>query len=321
VSTISCTIFVELLFFVANHVIAQPYPVKPVRMVVPYAPAGVADILARVVSEKLGQRLGQTVVVFNREGGGSAVGADLVAKATPDGYTLLVASTALTMNAAVNRKLPYDAKRDFAPLSLVFEQPAVLVVHPSVAANSVQELITYARANPGRLRYGSSGVGGVINLVTELFKHQAKIDLTHVPYKGVAPAMVELAGGQIELVMSGITNAVPLVKSGKLKALGVTSRKRAAVLPEVRPIVEQGLPDFATSTWYGVLAPAATPLRILARLNSEIVQIADSSDVRERFANQGGEARSSSREEFAALIDSDLRRWQTVVNAAGLRAE
>lgn len=321
VSTVSRTIFVALLFFVANHVIAQPYPTKPVRMVVPYAPAGVADILARVVSEKLGQRLGQTVVVFNREGGGSAVGADLVAKATPDGYTLLVASTALTMNAAVSRKLPYDAKRDFAPLSLVFEQPAVLVVHPSVAANSVQELIAFARANPGKLRYGSSGVGGVINLVTELFKHQAKIDLTHVPYKGVAPAMIELAGGQIELVMSGITNAVPLVKSGKVKALGVTSRKRAAVLPEVRPIVEQGLPDFETSTWYGVLAPAATPPRILARLNSEIVQIAGSSDVRERFANQGGEARSSSREEFAALIDSDLRRWQTVVNAAGLRAE
>lgn len=301
--------------------VAQNYPTKPVRMVVPYAPAGVADIVARVVSEKLGQRLAQTVVVFNREGGGSAVGADLVAKATPDGYTLLVASTALTMNAAVNHRLPYDVKRDLAPLSLVFEQPAVLVVHPSVAANSVQELVAFARANPGKLRYGSSGVGGVINLVTELFKHQAKIDLTHVPYKGVAPAMVDLVGGQIELVMSGITNAVPLVKAGKLKALGITSRKRAAVLPDVRPIVEQGLPDYETSTWYGVLAPAATPPRILARLNSELVQIVSSTEVRERFANQGGEARSTSREEFAALIDSDLRRWRTVVNAAGLRAE
>lgn len=311
----------SLLVFLTNVGCAQSYPTKPIRLVVPYAPAGVADILARVVSERLGQRLGQNVVVFNREGGGSAVGADLVAKATPDGYTLLIGSTALTMNAAVNRKLPYDVKRDLAPLTLVFEQPAVLAVHPSVAANSVQELIAFARANPGRLRYGSSGVGSVINLVTELFKYQAKVDLTHVPYKGVAPAMVDLVGGQIDLVMSGMTNAAPLVKSGRLKALGVTSRKRAAVLPEVRPIVEQGLPDYETSTWYGMLAPAATPVPILTRLNSEIVQIVNSTEVRERFANQGGEARTSTRGEFATLIDSDLQRWRQVVVAAGLRAE
>ncbi len=323
------TMLMVSLLFCANTVVAQPastgsgqaYPTKPVRMVVPYPPAGVADILARVIAERLGQRLGQNVVVFNREGGGSAVGADLVAKATPDGYTLLIGSTALTMNAAVNRKLPYDVKRDLAPLSLVFEQPAVLVVHPSVAANSVQEFIAYARANPGKLRYGSSGIGGVINLVTELFKHQAKVDLTHVPYRGVAPAMIELVGGQIEVVMSGITNAAPLVKSGKLKALGITSRKRSAVLPDVRPIVEQGLPEFETSTWYGVLAPAATSPNILTRLNTELVQIAGSNEVRERFANQGGEARTSTRAEFAALIARDLSRWQTVVSAAGLRAE
>jgi len=304
-----------------NFVGAQTYPTKPVRMVVPYAPAGVADILGRVIAEKLGQRLGQNVVVFNREGGGSAVGAELVAKATPDGYTLLIGSTALTMNAAVSRKMAYDVKRDLAPLSLVFEQPAVLVVHPSVAANSAQELIALARAHPGKLRYGSSGVGSVINLVTELFKHQAKVDLTHVPYKGVAPAMVDLVGGQIEVVMSGMTNAVPLVKSGKLKALGVTSRKRSPVLPEVRPIAEQGLPDYETSTWYGLFAPAAVPTFILTRLNSEIVRIANSAEVRERFAHQGGEALTTTRAEFAALIDRDLRRWKSVVQAAGLRAE
>ena len=302
-----------------NH--AHNNPTKPVRLVVPYAPAGVADILGRVMAEKLGQRLGQNVVVFNREGGGSAVGAELVAKSTPDGYTLLIGSTALTMNAAVSRKMAYDVKRDLAPLSLVFEQPAVLVVHPSVAANSVQELIAFARANPGKLRYGSSGVGSVINLVTELFKHQAKVDLTHVPYKGVALAMVDLVGGQIEVVMSGMTNAVPLVKSGKLKALGVTSRKRSPVLPEVRPIAEQGLPDYETSTWYGVFAPAAVPTLILTRLNSEIVSIANTAEVRERFAHQGGEAITTTRAEFSALIDRDLRRWQTVVQAAGLRAE
>ena len=301
--------------------IAQPYPTKPIRMVVPFAPAGVADIVARVVSGGLAQRLGQNVVVFNREGGGSIIGIELVAKSSADGYTLLIASSALTMNAAVIRKLPYDAKRDLAPVSLVFEQPGVLVAHPSVPANTVQELIAFARANPGKLRYGSSGVGGVINLVTELFKYQAKVDITHVPYKGVAPAVVDLVGGQIELVMSGITNALPLVKSGKLKALGITSRKRSPVLPDVRPIAEQGLPDFESATWYGVFAPAATPPTILARLNAELVQITGGADVRERFANQGGEARSTTRDELAALIDSDLRRWQTVVKAAGLRAE
>lgn len=305
----------------AGSACAQQYPVRPVRLVVPFAPAGVADILGRTVAERLGQRLGQNVVVFNREGGGSAVGVELVAKAAPDGYTILIASTAITMNAAVIRKPLYDVRRDLAPVTLVFEQPAVLAVHPSVAANSVQELITFARANPGKLRYGSSGVGGVINLVTELFKYQAKIDMTHVPYKGVALAMIDLVGGQIELVMSGATNAVPLVKSGKLKALGVTSRHRVAVLPEVRPIAEQGLPDFETATWYGVLAPAATPAPILDRLNTELTQIVGSAEVRERFASQGGEARTGTRAEFAKLIDADLARWRTVVNAAGLRAE
>ena len=300
---------------------AQPYPTKPVRLVVPYSPAGVADLIGRVTAEKLGQRLGQNVVVFNREGGGSVVGTELVARATPDGYTLLLASTALTMNAAVSRKPPFDVQRDFAPVGLVFEGPGVLVVHPSVQANSVQELIAYARANPGKLRYGSSGVGGVINLATELFKHQAKVDITHVPYKGVAPAVVDLIGGQIEMVVAGISIAVPMVKSGKLKALGITSRKRSPVLPDVRPIAEQGLPEYESSTWYGIFAPVATPQAILARLNTDLVQIANSTDVRERFASQGGEARASTREEFAALIATDLRRWQTVVKAAGLRAE
>ena len=243
------------------------------------------------------------------------------ARAAPDGYTLMVGYVGTHGTNPAVRKLPYDAKRDLAPVSLVFEQPGVLVAHPSVPANTVQELVAFARANPGKLRYGSSGVGGVINLVTELFKYQAKVDITHVPYKGVAPAVVDLVGGQIELVMSGITNALPLVKSGKLKALGITSRKRSPVLPDVRPIAEQGLPDFESATWYGVFAPAATPPAILARLNAELVQITGGADVRERFANQGGEARSTTRDEFAALIDSDLRRWQTVVKAAGLRAE
>ena len=306
---------------VSSVLSAQPYPTKPVRLVVPYSPAGVADLIGRVTAEKLGQRLGQNVVVFNREGGGSVVGTELVARATPDGYTLLLASTALTMNAAVSRKPPFDVQRDFAPVGLVFEGPGVLVVHPSVQANSVQELIAYARANPGKLRYGSSGVGGVINLATELFKHQAKVDITHVPYKGVAPAVVDLIGGQIEMVVAGISIAVPMVKSGKLKALGITSRKRSPVLPDVRPIAEQGLPEYESSTWYGIFAPAATPQVILARLNTDLVQIANSTDVRERFASQGGEARASTREEFAALIATDLRRWQTVVKAAGLRAE
>lgn len=313
--------FAALLVLWVAGASAQSYPTKPVRLVVPYSPAGVADFIGRVTAEKLGQRLGQNVVVFNREGGGSVVGTELVARSTPDGYTLLLASTALTMNAAVSRKATFDVQRDFAPIGLVFEGPGVLVVHPSVAANSVQELIAFARANPGKLRYGSSGVGGVINLATELFKHQAKVDIAHVPYKGVAPAVVDLIGGQIEMVVAGISIAVPMVKSGKLKALGITSRKRSPVLPDVRPISEQGLPDYESSTWYGIFAPAATPQPVLARLSSDLMQIVNSAEVRERFASQGGESRASTREEFSALIATDLRRWQTVVKAAGLRAE
>ncbi len=299
----------------------RAYPTKPVRLVVPYSPAGVADFIGRITAEKLAQRLGQNVVVFNREGGGSVVGTELVAKSTPDGYTLLLASTALTMNAAVTRKPSYDVLRDFAPLGLVFEGPGVLVVHPSVPANNVQELIAHARANPGKLRYGSSGVGGVINLVTELFKVQAKADILHVPYKGVAPAVVDLIGGQIEMVIAGISIAVPQVKSGKLKALGITSRKRSPVLPDVRPIADQGLPEYESSTWYGVFAPAGTPQAIQVRLSADLAQGGGSADVRERFASQGGEARTSTREEFATLIRTDLQRWQTVVKAAGLRVE
>ena len=299
----------------------RAYPTKPVRLVVPYSPAGVADFIGRITAEKLAQRLGQNVVVFNREGGGSVVGTELVAKSTPDGYTLLLASTALTMNAAVTRKPSYDVLRDFAPLGLVFEGPGVLVVHPSVPANNVQELIAHARANPGKLRYGSSGVGGVINLVTELFKVQAKADILHVPYKGVAPAVVDLIGGQIEMVIAGISIAVPQVKSGKLKALGITSRKRSPVLPDVRPIADQGLPEYESSTWYGVFAPAGTPQAIQVRLSADLAQGGGSADVRERFASQGGEARTSTREEFATLIRTDLQRWQTVVKVAGLRVE
>ncbi len=314
-------IFLIISFSISMLAHSQSYPNKPIRLVVPYAPAGVADIVARLMGEKLGQRLGQTIVVFNREGGGSNVGAELVAKSSPDGYTLLIASTALTMNAALTHKIPYDLQRDLAPVGVVFEQPGVMVVHPSVAANNVQELIAYAKTHPGKLRYGSSGVGGVINLVSELFKYQAKIDLTHVPYKGVAPAMVDLVGGQIDMVISGITNAVPLVKIAKIKALAVTSRKRALILPEVQPMCEQGLPDYETSTWYGIFAPSGTPPLIIKRLNDELSKILVQNDVKDRFAHQGGEVRSGSPEEFRALITQNLSTWKKLVAAAGLKAE
>jgi tripartite-type tricarboxylate transporter receptor subunit TctC len=314
-------IFLIISFSISMLAHSQSYPNKPIRLVVPYAPAGVADIVARLMGEKLGQRLGQTIVVFNREGGGSNVGAELVAKSSPDGYTLLIASTALTMNAALTHKIPYDLQRDLAPVGVVFEQPGVMVVHPSVPANNVQELIAYAKTHPGKLRYGSSGVGGVINLVSELFKYQAKIDLTHVPYKGVAPAMVDLVGGQIDMVISGITNAVPLVKIAKIKALAVTSRKRALILPEVQPLCEQGLPDYETSTWYGIFAPSGTPPLIVKQLNDELSKILVQNDVKDRFAHQGGEVRSGSPEEFRALITQNLSTWKKLVVAAGLKAE
>ena len=305
----------------AGAAFAQTYPTKPIRMVVPYAPGGPADLIGRLLAERLSQSLGQPVVVLNKDGAGTIIGTDYAAKSTPDGYTLLLNSTAIVMNSAQGRKLPYDLQRDLMPLSIYYVQPNVLVVHPSIKATSVKELIAYAKANPGKLRYGSSGIGAVIHLYTELFARTAGVTLTHVPYKGVAPAMIELLGGQIDMMFTGIAVVVPHVTSGKLRALGITTKERSALLPDVAPLAEQGLPGFDVKTWYGLFVPAHTPKAIVDRLYGEISKIAAARDFRERLAGLGGEAAEIGPDAFKAQIARELKTWQQTIKAANIRIE
>ena len=297
------------------------YPNRPIRIVVPYAPGGVADIVARLLGERLSQSMGQPVVVLNKDGAGTIIGTDYAAKATPDGYTMLLTSTAIVMNAAAGRKLPYDLKRDLAPVSIFYVQPNVLVVNPSVKASGVRELIAYAKANPRRLRYGSSGVGAVIHLYTELFAASAQIQLTHVPYKGVAPAMVDLVAGQIDMMFSGILNAVPHVNAGRLRALGISTKERSSILPDVAPIAAQGVPGFDVKTWYGLFAPAGTPRAVVGRLAQEIAKIAATTEFKERLTGYGGEAVALAPDAFRVQVEQELKIWTKTIQTANIRID
>lgn len=302
-------------------VLAQSYPNKPIRMVVPYAPGGPADIVARLLSERLSQSLGQPIVVLNKDGAGTIIGTDYAAKSPPDGYTMLLTSTAIVMNTAHGRKLPYDLQRDFTPLAIYYIQPNVLVINPALKVASVKELIAHAKANPDKLRYGSSGVGAVIHLYSELFASTAGVKLTHVPYKGVAPAMVDLLGGQIDMMFSGIAAAAPHVASGKLRALGISTRTRSELLPDVTPLAEQGVAGFDVKTWYGLFVPARTPKAIVDRLYKEISGIAAARDFRERLAGYGGEAITIGPDEFKAQIGRELKLWRQTIQTANIQIE
>jgi tripartite-type tricarboxylate transporter receptor subunit TctC len=299
---------------------AQTYPSKPVRIIVPFSAGGPADLLARVIGEKLTHGLGQTIVVLNKDGAGTILGVDMAAKSNPDGYTLLLGNVAMVINAASGKKLPYDMLKDLAPVSLAFTQPLILVINPAIQLSSVKELVAYAKSNPGKLKYGSSGVGTSIHLTTELFRTAVGINMTHVPYKGVAPAMNDLLGGHIDLMFPGITPAVPHVKSGRLKALAVTSRERTDALPDVPTFIEEGV-NFEATGWYGMLVPAGTPRDIVTRLHAELVKVLRLEDVKERLASQGGEATSSSPDQFAAFIRAELAKWTRVIKASNIQVE
>lgn len=310
-----------LLIATCGLATAQSYPVKPIRMVVPYAPGGPADTVGRLLSERLSQVLGQAIVVLNKDGAGTIIGTDYAAKSPPDGYTLLLNSTAIVMNTAQGRKLPYDLQRDLTPLSIYYVQPNVLVVHPALAATSVKQLIDYAKLNPGKLRYGSSGVGAAVHLYSELFASTAGVKLTHVPYKGVAPAMVDLLGGQIDLMFSGIAIAAPHIAAGKLRPLGISTRERSPLMPEVAPLAEQGLPAFDVKTWYGLFVPARTPKTIIERLHSEIGTIVAARDFRERLTALGGEAIAIGPEQFKEQVTRELATWRKTIRDADIRIE
>jgi tripartite-type tricarboxylate transporter receptor subunit TctC len=300
---------------------AQDYPSRPVRIVVPFSPGGPNDIIVRLVARKLAETWGQPAVVENRPGAGGNIGTDFVAKAPPDGHTLLsVGPGSLIINPLIG-KVPYDTARDFAPVTLMARAPNALVAHPSLPASSVRELIALARSQPGRINYGSGGNGSTPHLAGALFAAMAGIELTHVPYKGTAPAMADLIGGQVQIAFLGIPTVLPHLKSGKLRVLAVTGKRRSPELAGVSTVDEAGVPGYELSPWYGLLAPAGTPRAIVARLSAEVTGIVRAAEMKEKLAVQGAEVAGGSPEEFAAVIQADSLTWSRVVKDAGIRGE
>jgi tripartite-type tricarboxylate transporter receptor subunit TctC len=296
------------------------YPDKPIRLVVPYTPGGVTDLLARAVAKALSERVKQSVIVDNRAGAGGNIGAEVVAKSPADGYTLLMGSAATqAINASLYKRLPYDHIKDFAPITLVAEVPNILVVNPLIPARNVSELIAYGKANPDKLSFGSSGTGGTIHLSGELFKSMAGVKMLHVPYKGSAPAVSDLLAGQINLMFD--SSVAPYVKSGKLRALAVTSAKRSPVLPDVPTMAQAGLPGYEATAWFGILAPAGTPPSIVDKLNKNLVAILRDAEMRKWMQSQGADAIGDTPSEFAAYIKTETAKWARVVKEAGVSAD
>ena len=304
--------------FTAPAANAQTYPNRPIRMVVPFAPGGGSDISARVLADGLTEALGQTLVVDNRPGAGSILGTDIVAKANPDGYTTLLGNISMAFNTAIYKKLPYDAVKDFIPISLVTDQPNILVAHPSLAAKSFKEFLALAAAQPGKLTYGSAGIGAGTHLAMEMLMMSRKLDLVHVPYKGTGPALTALLGNQISVFFSTYASALPHVRADSLRAYAVTSTKRTRTLPDVPTVAESGFPGYEYSTWYGFLAPAGTPRAIVEKLNKAAVGVLKSDKTRERYIAQGMDPLASTPAEYSAYLKTEIAKWTKVVRAAKL---
>jgi len=312
-----------LLALAVDHAFAQgtAYPAKPVRIVVPSSPGGGTDILARLLAQKLTENLGQQFVVENRPGAGQIIGIEAVARSAPDGYTLLMAASAIVINEVLYKKPPYDTLRDFAPITLGASLPNILVVHPALPAKSVRELIALAKARPGMLNYSSAGSGTSPHLSMELFRIMSGITLTHIPYKGTGPATVDLVAGQVQLSMPNVLTALPQIKGGKLRALGVTSAKRASGLPDIPAIAEAGVLGYEAIQWYGLLAPAGTSRDVVNKLQSETAKILVLQEVKERLAADGADAVGNRPQEFAAYIKAEIDKWSKVVKAGGITLE
>jgi tripartite-type tricarboxylate transporter receptor subunit TctC len=319
------TSFVLLLAtgVVSTALAAEPaYPTKPVRMIAPYPPGGTSDIIARIVGQKLNEAWGQQIVVDNRAGANGGIGSELAAKSPADGYTLLVGNmTPIAANPSLYSKLGYDSLRDFAGISLVAAGPNVLVVNPGLPVKSVQELIAYAKANPGKLNFGSGGAGSPAHLAGEMFKSLTGVNMTHVPYKGTVLSVNDLIAGQVQLVFSDAPPAMPHVKSGKLRALAVTGAKRTPLMPELPTVAEGGVAGFALDNWWGILVPAGTPKPIINRINAEIVKAMQMPDVKERFANLGVEAIYSTPAAFDDYIKAEYAKLAKIIKASGARAD
>ena len=300
---------------------AEDFPSKPIRLLVPFAPGGGADIIARMLGPRLTERLGQPVIVDNRPAAGGIVAAEMAARATPDGHTLFVATSNHVANPAFMDKLPYDTLNDFAPVTQAVISPLVVTIHPSLPANNLQEFINYAKANPGKLNYGSTGAGGPPHLAVELLNYMAKIKITHIVYKGISLVVTANLSNEIQVATPNLFTGLPHVRGGKLRALGITSLKRSAVAPDWPTISEAGLPGYEASIWYGFLAPAKTPQAVVTRLNREITAILQSPEVKQTIVSQGGEAVGNTPAEFGTLLRDDVARIAALVKTAGLRAE
>jgi tripartite-type tricarboxylate transporter receptor subunit TctC len=298
--------------------LAQAYPTKPVTIIVPFAAGGTTDILARIIGQALTAELGQSVVVDNRAGAGGNIGGQAAAKATPDGHTLFMGTVGThAINASLYKKMPFDPVKDFAPLTRVANVPNLLVANPAQPYKSVKDLIAYAKANPGKVNFGSSGNGSSIHLSGELFKSLAKVDMQHVPYKGSAPAVTDLLGNQIGIMFDNMPSAIQHVRSGKLVPLAVTTAKRSPELPSVPTIAEAGVPGYEATSWFGMFAPAGTPAPVLAKLNAAIVKVLAQPDVKKKINEQGAEVYSETPEQFAAFIQAESVKWGKVVKESG----
>ncbi|HEX2829041.1 MAG TPA: tripartite tricarboxylate transporter substrate binding protein [Burkholderiales bacterium] len=301
----------------ASAAAADNYPDRPVRAVVPFAPGGAVDIVARMTAQRLGEALGQTVVVDNRGGAGGTIGTDIVAKARPDGYTLLIGSMGVAVSAVLYPKLPYDTLRDLAPITMLAEQPNIVVVHPSVPAKSVRDLVALAKAKPGQVTYGSGGVGSNSHFATVLFLMKANVEMLHVPYKGLGPAITELVGGQVQMAVSNVSTALPHVKSGKLRLLAVTTKKRFGLFPDTPTVDESGVPGYESSGWYALWAPARTPRDIVSKLHGETTKALTSAAMREQLRTQGLEPIPTTPEAFDKRLRAEIAQWAKVVKATG----
>jgi len=313
--------FAACLIAASAAAYAQGYPTKPVRLIVPSVPGGGTDITARLIAPKLSEYLGQQVVIENRGGASGGIGANEVAKAAPDGYTLLMAIASLTINPYVRRNIPFDIAKDLAPVSLVAKVPNILVSHPSLPARSMQELIAFVKARPGQLSYASSGVGSTPHLGMELFLYTNGLKMVHVPYKGVGAAVVDVIAGHVPLMMANVLSALPHVKADRLRAYGVTSLKRVAIAPDFQTIAEAGVTGFEVVPWFGLMAPANTPRDIIAKLHAGTRYALQDPATKEHFISEGAEAVGSTPEEFAAVIRDDLQRWGNVTRNAGIKPE
>ena len=311
-----------LLLAASSSAFPQAYPTKPIRIVVPLSAGGTTDVVMRLISPKLSESLGQQVVIDNRPGAGGNIGANVVAKAAPDGYTLLMGtSSSHGTNVTLYSKMPYDAVNDFTPITLVGYVPFIMMVHPSLGVTSVKELIALAKSKPGQINYASSGNGTSSHLGMEMLKTMAGIDLIHIPYKGTAPANQDLLAGHVSIQFDGVPAALPFIRSGKVRGLAVTSPKRISAAPELPTIAESGVPGFEYTAWVGIMAPAGIPREIVARLNTEITRILNLPEIKDRLLALGFEAAPSTPEQFATHIKTEIAKWEKVVKASGARLD